>query len=173
MVIITITLHDGDSPRQRIRVDESESLQILEDYIPARGRRLISHHGSILMAGFSFMYHGVKDDDHLYVIRPIDRPERRQTVSLGESSRDLTFRSDRRFFPIFQRQCPIIMEAARLSDLAGIVMASHRARQDGIDSTEHAVVPRDLIKKPMVVCPVPSSDGPNSDALPFYGVWGR
>jgi hypothetical protein len=173
MGIISITLHDGDTPPQHIHVDETNSIQVLEDYIPVGGRRLICHHGSILLTGFSFMYHGVKENDHLYVIRPICPPERLSEVTTRPSFSARQLSADCELFPDFVGSSSLIREAARLSDLDDRILAFSRFTRSRSSFNQSTAVNSNRFKQPMVICSVPSSDCPNSEALPLYDRWRR
>jgi hypothetical protein len=109
MESITVTLHDGAGPTQRITVGVMNPVQILQDHIPAGGRRLIAYRGSLVMAGFSFRYHGVKDGDDLYVVRP------RAALKSPRPMRPGIYLSDARDVGAFSSG--LLREAARLCDL--------------------------------------------------------
>lgn len=97
---ITVTVHDGEAPTQRITVGVMDPIQIIQHHIPAGGRRLIVFRGSLVMAAFSFCHHGIKDGDDLYVVRPHTEPK-----PPPRSSRARAFSNG------------LLREAARLSDL--------------------------------------------------------
>ena len=47
-----------------------DSLRTLDDSISNKGQRVLFCNGSIMMPGFSFSFLGIKDGDHVFVIRP-------------------------------------------------------------------------------------------------------
>jgi hypothetical protein len=68
--------------------------------------------GSLIMAAFSFGHHGIKDGDHLYVVRP--------TSPIKSASSQPLRRSDTRPWTrgLLRGGNALLMEASRLSDLA-------------------------------------------------------
>jgi hypothetical protein len=135
---ITVTVHDGEAPTQRVTVGVMDPIQILQDHIPAGGRRLIVYRGSLVMAGFSFRHHGIKDGDDLYVVRP--RAELKSPAPIRHG----IYRSDTRAVEAFSSS--LLREAARLSDLTdhgSLIRAAILADDPLFDSQTHrTVIPR-------------------------------
>jgi hypothetical protein len=128
MDLITVTLHDGEAPTQRVTVSVMDAIQTLQDQIPAGGRRWIVFRGSLVMAAFSFRHHGIKDGDDLYVVRPKSPLKTRPGLAFHEPR-------PRRCVPgTVHRAASLLREAARLSDLA-----AHRAliRRTAIESADN------------------------------------
>jgi hypothetical protein len=122
MDLITITLHDGESPAQHITVGLLDAIQTLQVQIPAGGRRWIIFRGSLIMAAFSFRHHGIKDGDDLYVIRP--KPSAKIRSSIAS-------RNDK----------SLLREAARLSDLTKHRALIHASAIDKCDEEAEVQVP--------------------------------
>jgi hypothetical protein len=158
---ITIRLHDGERPPQEITVSLTDPVQILQNHIPAGGRRLIAFQGSLIMAGFSFQYHQIKDGDDLYVVRP--------TAGSASSPHRSNHRSslERRAEAAARRAESLTREAARLSDLQchSMVIWSLAIENDDFES---AAAPP---KWKTVFDPEKQPDGPNTEPLPVC--WNR
>jgi hypothetical protein len=137
---ITVTVHDGAAPAQRTTVCVMDPLQILHDRIPAGGRRLIVFRGSVVMAGFSFRHHGIKDGDDLYVVRP--RTERKSPPTM----RPGIYLSGARSFGLVSSG--LLREAARLSDLTDHGRLIRAAMLDiADDPLLHSQMPRTVIPR--------------------------
>lgn len=67
--LITIYLHDVNCPVRELTVRKTDCIQVLQDEVKGDDKRFIMYKNSLLMSSFSFQFFGVKDGDHLYVLR--------------------------------------------------------------------------------------------------------
>jgi hypothetical protein len=77
--MIEINVHDSGNVIQRISVNATDPVQVLERHIPVSSRQLIVFRGHVLMPAFSFQYHGITDNQHIHVVR-------RDTAALDSGS---------------------------------------------------------------------------------------
>jgi hypothetical protein len=117
MTFITVTLHDGESPPQRITVAVTDSIHTLHSHVPGGSRRLIIYRGSLLMTAFSFNHHGIKDGDDLYIARPASKHSYHPPLPIAREG-------------LLRGGNTVLMEASRLSDL-GRATAELRASAVG------------------------------------------
>jgi hypothetical protein len=66
---ITIRLHTSNKDTRDIVVHPSDPIKVLDQEVKGNEKRFIMFNGNILMTSFSFKFFGVKDGDHLYVLR--------------------------------------------------------------------------------------------------------
>jgi hypothetical protein len=162
MVPITVLLHDAGCSPRRVCVDDRDPVHVLERSIAGGGRRLIVFGKAVLMTGFTFHYHGIKNNDHLYVVRPVTRPDGAQKCSHS----DLCVLGDPRCFPTVAVRLAVVREAARLSDVSYC--------RSPIDEARRMIDPAMTTKtesasEPMIISETPPE--PNSEALPYFGRW--
>jgi hypothetical protein len=115
MASITVTLHDGELPLQRVTVGVTDAIHILHGHVPSGGRRWIMFRGCIVMAAFSFGHHGIRDGDHLYVVRPRSPANLASAHSFPRSGTIPWSRG------LLRGGNALVMEASRLSDLASLM----------------------------------------------------
>jgi hypothetical protein len=118
MESITVNVHDGDAQTQRITVSATDPIQKLHTCIPGGSRRLIVFNGYVCMVGFTFKYHGIKDGDDVYVVRPKSHPK-----AAPQSPYHGSTLQSRAFSEIHSRSKEVgtrslIREAGRLADLS-------------------------------------------------------
>jgi hypothetical protein len=163
--MIVINLHDSAGSVQRIRVNETDPIQILEQHIPLQSRQWIVFRGSVLMPGFSFRYHGLGDSEDVYVCRPSVRSETPRT-SIGHMHADVRSAGDQlRGGTTRTSPRSILLELARLVDITQLDAPEWPIR-DAKDEEDGQA-------QTTVVDPVPSSPGPSCEALPHKWFTGR
>jgi hypothetical protein len=153
---ITITLHDGEAPPQCVTVNVMDSIQTIHNHIPTGVRRLILFQGSLLLTGFSFKYHGIKEGDDLYVIRPNPSLKRHQNVGNHRSL------STKRFGRVHNVDA-LLREASRLSDLTDRRLMI-QTPPFGLPDEETSVQVDSDWKT--ILDGTADSDGPNTEPLP-------
>jgi hypothetical protein len=161
---ITITLHDGELPTKRVTVGVMDPIQILHDQIPAGGRRLIIFRGSLIMAGFTFRHHGIKDGDDLYVVRPRARSTTHSDAANQRSTLQRRPALEAWLYGSVHGAASLLREAGRLSDLTtrGLPIRAAAIEDAG---NETAVRISRLWK--MILEEDGRSQGPRTDPLPI------
>lgn len=110
---ISIVLHYEDGLAKQITVDEFDQVSILQKYVSNSGNdRLIVANNSVLMPAFSFKYHGIKDGDHVHLIRT--RLPRKGTASVNRSNASQQYWKRR---IQMMTKSDAMLEAARIMDL--------------------------------------------------------
>jgi hypothetical protein len=161
MSSITVTLHDGDLPLQRVTVNVTDAVQTLHGLVPGGGRRLVIFRGSLLMAAFSFRHHGIKDGDDLYIVRPASRPRIRPDRP-ARRPRALQWGHG-----LMRGGGTLLMEASRLADLA---CATSQIRSDPPSPPEPHGRARPQQPWKTVLDGPREAGGPSTEPLP---VWWR
>jgi hypothetical protein len=116
MVSLRLRLHTPSCPPQTITVCALDPVETLDNWSPRGGRRFIVHKGSVLMSAFSFQYHGIKDNDDIYLVQVKGRsraPSSPKSAVQKLFNRELN--CDR---PAFNERS-LLMQIARLCDLSG------------------------------------------------------
>jgi hypothetical protein len=107
MECIMITVHDGEAPAQRTTASVTDPIQVLSSSVPGGTHRLIVFRGYVLMAGFTFKFHGIKDGDDVYIVRLL--PANRASAALAQRNWPRGAEAGAR---------GLTREAGRLADLA-------------------------------------------------------
>jgi hypothetical protein len=165
MESITIKLHDGEGSTQRITVNVMDPIKIIQNYIPAGGCRWILFQGSLILGGFSFKYHGIKDDDDLYIVRPkcsLKSSHNARNHGLLSTRRST---SRKRIFGKFHDVDPLLREVSRLSDLTDRRLLIQTPPLEILDDQTSVQLPNDL---KTILDETAVSDGPNTEPLPIY-----
>jgi hypothetical protein len=163
MESITITLHDDEAPTQHVTVNVMDSIQIIHNHIPIGGRRLILFHGSLLMAGFSFKYHRIKDGDDVYVIRPKPSLKRHQNAGNHRSLSTKRSAYGTRKFGGVHNADSLLREASRLSDVTDRRWMIRTPPFELPDDQTAVKVDSDW---KTIIDGTAGSDGPNTEPLP-------
>ncbi|EAY02513.1 hypothetical protein TVAG_020660 [Trichomonas vaginalis G3] len=82
--LITIYLHDANAEVREVTVNKTDCLQVLEDEIKGDDKRFIMYKNALLMMSFSFQFFGIKDGDHLYVLRAKYNNKKRESVDTSK-----------------------------------------------------------------------------------------
>lgn len=160
---ISIVLHYQDSPEKQITVNKLDPISVLHNYVPDEGGdRMILAKNCLLMPSFSFKYHGIRNGDHMHVVRPQIHSKGVRSKCKEKDSSDYW---NRRI--ALMNQSNTVKEAARLVDI----------RMDRIQQTQwrHLVLMEETavqaeLEKPttsVLIPPVPSQNAPCCEKLPF------
>ncbi|EAX94394.1 hypothetical protein TVAG_194800 [Trichomonas vaginalis G3] len=82
---ISVFLHDSNNEIKEISVHKTDPVQVLQDEIKGNDKRFIMYKNSLLMTSFSFQFFGIKDGDHLYVLRTKYGNKKREMAETSKS----------------------------------------------------------------------------------------
>lgn len=74
--VITIHLHMSGTDVRDVVVHPGDQIQVLDQEVKGEDKRYIIFNNNILLTSFSFKFFGIKDGDHLYVLRAPRNPSR-------------------------------------------------------------------------------------------------
>jgi hypothetical protein len=160
MESITVNVHDGDAPTQHNTVAATDPIHKLHTCIPGGSRRLIVFKGYVRMVGFTFKYHGIKDGDDLYVVRPKSHPKAaHQSPSHGSTLQN------RVFSEIYSKSkevgtLSLIREAGRLTDLSQWRAQIRSSAIESLETVQSPTIP------PTDIQESPALTRLNTDPLP-------
>lgn len=176
---ITVFIHDGDELPRAITVKVSDSIRIIDEEIHEKGQRVFYCNGSIILPAFSFNFFGIKDMDHIFVIRLKEhknvhnmmisnlQPSTKKALPIKEKvKRTMLFKENHHKQYSFQPNTYLLHEASRIADLTYIHNEKRMMLKNCFSSEPEETIPHTKTLDIKQQTLISTSTLPSSEALP-------